>query len=73
MPELKGSEFMATLVLVLKEIESEGQTKDDTFFNPGKKKQLSMKVTLMIMYLNQSILQLHQNTKIFRKRLRLIY
>ena len=42
------------------------------FIHSQKQKQLLMKVTLM-MYLNQSTLQLYQTYKIFRKRLRLDY
>ena len=43
--ELKGFKFVATLVLVLKKIESEDKTKCNTFFSHSKQKQLLMKVT----------------------------
>ena len=43
--ELKGFKFVATLVLVLKKIESEDKTKCNTFYSHSKQKQLLMKVT----------------------------
>ena len=60
--ELKGFKFVTTLVLVFKKIESDEKTKHDTFIQSQKQKQLPMKVILM-MYLNQSILQLYQTYK----------
>ena len=53
---------MTTLVLVLKKIESEVKQNMMHFIHTLKQKQLSMKVTL-IMYLNQSKLQLYQTCK----------
>ena len=49
---------MATLVLVLNEIESDDK-KMTLLICTQKQKQLLVKVTLM-MFLNQSVLQLHQ-------------
>ena len=54
--KLKGFEFVTTLVLVFKEIAKQSMT---LFVQTQKEKLLSMKVTLMV-YLNQSILQLYQ-------------
>ena len=54
--KLKGFEFVTTLVLVFKEITKQSMT---LFVQTQKEKLLSMKVTLMV-YLNQSILQLYQ-------------
>ena len=60
--DLKGFEFLTTLVLVFKKIESEDNTKYDIFYSNSKADILSMKVTLM-MYFNQSMLQLYQTYK----------
>ena len=54
--KLKGFKFVTTLVLVFKEITKQSMT---LFVQTQKEKLLSMKVTLMV-YLNQSILQLYQ-------------
>ena len=54
--ELRGFEFVTTLILVFREITKESMT---LFVQTEKEKLLSMKVTLMV-YLNQSILQLYQ-------------
>ena len=54
--ELRGFEFVTTLILVFGEITKESMT---LFVQTEKEKLLSMKVTLMV-YLNQSILQLYQ-------------
>ena len=54
--KLRGFKFVTTLVLVLKKIK-QNMTH---FIYTQKQKQLLMEVTLMIMYLNQSILKLHQ-------------
>ena len=62
MSDLKGFEFLTTLVLVFKKIESEDNTKYDIFYSNSKADILSMKVTLM-MYFNQSMLQLYQTYK----------
>ena len=47
------------------------QSKDKAkyeIFHSHSKTKLSMKVTLMIMYLNQSMLQLHQTCKTFLEK-----
>ena len=54
--ELREFEFVTTLILVFGEITKESMT---LFVQTEKEKLLSMKVTLMV-YLNQSILQLYQ-------------
>ena len=53
---------MATIVLDFKNIENDDETAYDTFNYSQKLKQLLMKVILMI-YLNESILQLYQTYK----------
>ena len=58
---------MTTLVLVLKKIEEIKQNMTH-FINTQKQKQLLMKVTLLIMYLNQSILQLYQTYENFYEK-----
>ena len=60
MPDLKGFKFPATLVLVLQNIESENETNYETVYTPSKAETIVMKVTVIIMYLNQSKLQLYQ-------------
>ena len=55
--ELRGFKFVTTLVLMLKKIESQ-----------DKIKYLFMKVTLMIMNLYQSILQLYETYKDFKEK-----
>ena len=64
MSELRGFKYVTTLVLALKKIKSEDKTKYNTFYSHSKAKKLLMEVTLM-MYLNQSILQLYQTYKDF--------
>ena len=62
---------MAKVVLVLKTIESDDKQKNALFVDTQKQKQLSMKGTLMMMYLNQSILlipQLYQTYKILEQK-----
>ena len=63
--KLRWFKHTTTLVLVLKKIESEDKTKYDAFQLHSKQKSLLMKVTLMIIYLNQSIIQAYQTYKKF--------
>ena len=72
MTKLRGFIFETKLVLVLKTIESDDKTKKNALFiHTQKQKQLTMKGTLMMMYLNQSILlipQLYQTYKILEEK-----
>ena len=71
MTKLRGFIFVAKVVLVLKTIESDDKQKNALFVDTQKQKQLSMKGTLMMMYLNQSILlipQLYQTYKILEQK-----
>ena len=52
LPELRGSKFVTTLVLVLKKIENEDKQNITHFIHTQKQKQLLMKVTLMKTYKN---------------------
>ena len=56
--ELRGFEFVTTLVLVFRKIDSEDKRKNDTFYS--KAEIIIMK---LIMYFNQSALQLCQTYK----------
>ena len=58
--KLRGFTFVTTLVLFLRNIRSEDKRKYGTFHSHLKSETILIKVTLMIMYLNQSILQLYQ-------------
>ena len=51
---------MKTLVLMLKKIESDDKQNMTHFIQTQPQRQLSIKMPLM-MYLNESILQLHQS------------
>ena len=64
MAQLKDFIFVTTLVLALKKIQN-GKIKQKmtVFIHTQKQKQLSVKVTLMIMYLDKSIPQLYQTHK----------
>ena len=53
---------MKTLVLMLKKIESDDKQNMTHFIQTQPQRQLSIKMPLM-MYLNGSILQLHQTNK----------
>ena len=68
--QLKGFKFVTTLVLVFKKVESKDKRKYDNFYSTQKQKYLSIKITLM-MYFNQSLLQLWKTYEIFIKRFKL--
>ena len=55
--ELKRFKFVTTIVLEFKKIERDDQAKYETFFSNTKAE------TTMMMYLNQSILQLYKTYK----------
>ena len=58
---------MITRVLEFKKIESDDETKYSTFYSSSKAETIIMRV-ILIMYLNQSIVQLYQTYKnIFQK------
>ena len=62
MTKLKGFKFVTALVLEFKKIENDNKTNLTLFIHIQNQKELLMKLTLM-MYLNQSILQLYQTYK----------
>ena len=62
MIKLKGFKFVTALVLEFKKIENDNKTNLTLFIHIQNQKELLMKLTLM-MYLNQSILQLYQTYK----------
>ena len=59
---LRRFKFVKTLVLMLKKIESDDKQNMTHFIQTQPQRQLSIKMPLM-MYLNGSILQLHQTNK----------
>ena len=63
MTELRRFKFATALVQVLEKIESKDKGKYDTFYWHSKAETIIDKVALMVMYLNQSILQLYQTYK----------
>ena len=62
MTKLRRFKFVKTLVLMLKKIESDDKQNMTHFIQTQPQRQLSIKMPLM-MYLNESILQLHQTNK----------
>ena len=65
LPELKGSEFVATLVLEFKKMQSNNTTLYNTFHSKSKKKQLLIKLALMMCF-NQSIVLICQTHESLR-------
>ena len=69
--ELRGFKFMATLVLVLKKIESEDKTKSDIFYTHSKPEAIINESDINDVFnLYYSYMK---HTKIFRRRFRLDY
>ena len=63
LPQIKGFKFMPILVLILKRRKVKIKQNMTHFIRTQKQKQLTTKLTLMIIYLNKSILQSYQTYK----------
>ena len=74
MTQLKGFEFVKTLVLVLKKIETEDKTKYKNFYSSSKVEiiigESDIEDVLQSIY---TITNYNEHSKIFRKRFRLDY
>ena len=70
--QLRGFKCVTTLVLVFKKIEIKDKTKYYNFYSISKAEIIIIESDIK-MCLNQCILQLQQNTKIFRERFKMDY